>query len=462
MIALQINAYLILWISPPVLYLNFFSHFKCSITVSSIFVIAAKKNIDVKSPPFVSHQFDCNGGEINIEEHAVKVTVPRGAIADDQSVEFQITASLFGPFTVPKGYHPISAFVTIEACYKFHKNIEIQIEHHACVESAKDISKLCLLRTCQHEHSEKQQTMHEVVGGYKYEVDSSFCKYFADHFCSVCCATKSECISNRVMAFHFLPHNFNSADSVKAEVCFCYNLVACRNRAIEVFEKRNMIKKDLCLIKNAFAYDELLLSVINKKGDWSIVVLQEKIDVKDVDFRELCTCEEDLLFYENEGIYPPRCIVQLNRHEPSTLDVYYALNLQNEQKKEEVCKFNVFIKETGHNSAQSSSNLLPSMPSEQLIEQKPSMQDIITIVVPRIMAEWQNVGFCLSIDQHTIEAIEKDHKYCETCCKNLLKRWLCTSHNPTWKRLIDGIKKLKDLTAAAEGIETDLCRMQNN
>ena len=54
----------------------------------------------------------------------MKVIVPSGAIADNQSVEIQSAASLFGPFTMPKGYRPISAFISIEAFYKFNKNIE--------------------------------------------------------------------------------------------------------------------------------------------------------------------------------------------------------------------------------------------------------------------------------------------------------------------------------------------------
>ena len=85
-----------------------------------------------------------------------------------------------------------------------------------------------------------------------------------------------------------------------------------------------MSKKDSFLIHDAFAYDSLLLSVISKTGDWNVVILQEKIDVKDVDFSELYTCEEDMLLYKDEGVYLPRCIVQLNHHKPSTLNVFYA------------------------------------------------------------------------------------------------------------------------------------------
>ena len=143
--------------------------------------------------------------------------------------------------------------------------------------------------------------------------------------------------------------------------------------------------------------------------------------------------------------------------------MFYALNLQSKKKKKEVCKFNVFIKETAEcDGTHSSSSLLPSIPSKPLIEQKPKIEDIITIIVPRIMAEWQKVGYCLGIEQHTVDALEKDHKYCEACCENLLKTWLCKNHNPTWKKLVDGIKKVENLTAAAEAIETKLCQMQSN
>ena len=188
---------------------------------------------------------DCHGGVMNIKEHAVKVTVPSGAIANDESVQFRIAASLFGPFILPEGYHPISAFVWIEACYKFKKNIKIEIEHHAYLNCQGDISKLCLVRTCEHEHTcdghrKNQQIMHEVTEGFKYEINSSFCTYYADHFCSVCLATKSKETINRIIAYHYLPCNFASADSFKAEVCFCYDLEACRKQTMKRFHERNM------------------------------------------------------------------------------------------------------------------------------------------------------------------------------------------------------------------------------
>lgn len=132
-----------------------------------------------------------------------------------------------------------------------------------------------------------------------------------------------------------------------------------------MFKEQNTSKKDFFLICGAFA--------------WFITVvcyLQEKIDLKDVDFTDLCTCEEDMLYYEDKDIKPVRCIVQLNRHKPFTLDVFYALNLQHEQKMTEVCKFNVFIKETERDYTPSTANLLSSIPSKPLMEQSPSMRDM--------------------------------------------------------------------------------------
>ena len=48
-----------------------------------------------------------------MEEHAVKITIPCGAIGMGCNVQIEAVASLFGSFNIPEGYDPVSAYVWI-------------------------------------------------------------------------------------------------------------------------------------------------------------------------------------------------------------------------------------------------------------------------------------------------------------------------------------------------------------
>ena len=92
--------------------------------MSNILVVVKNEEIcPLRNSQIISKTFDYNGGELFIKEHAVKVTVPIGAIDKNYEVQIQAAASLFGPFIIPEDYYPISAYVWIGACYKFKKKL---------------------------------------------------------------------------------------------------------------------------------------------------------------------------------------------------------------------------------------------------------------------------------------------------------------------------------------------------
>ena len=84
------------------------------------------------------------------------------------------------------------------------------------------------------------------------------------------------------------------------------------------------------------------------------------------------------------------------------------------------------------------------------------MHHLNKIVIPRIKAKWKNVAFSMKYSSLTIEAIERESYDLEECCQMLFTKWLSTSHHPTWKALLDYIKDVDDLVAAAEEIENEL------
>jgi len=189
----------------------------------------------MKDCDVVTMTFGSNGGVLIIEEHAFKLTVPYGAIEHDVMVEIQVAISLFGPFIIPNEYHLISGFVWIGACYKFNKDLTLEIEHHASIASEDVISDLCVLKACTN-HEQELYKMHEVARGqYQYGVGSSFCTYFSKHFCSLCLAKKGVNVPDRIVVYHYLPEDYRSVDEYfRAEVCICYDFSACK-KVIMVF-----------------------------------------------------------------------------------------------------------------------------------------------------------------------------------------------------------------------------------
>ena len=181
----------------------------------------------------ISKVFDYDGGDLLIKEYAVKVTVPIGAIDKDCKVQIKVAASLFGPFTIPKDYYPISVYVWIGACYEFKKKLKIEMEHDIVVSEETNISELCVLTACEEdkfygENSQILYNMHEDACEYHYELNKSTCTFFASHFCSKCLAAKGKANKpRRIIMYHYLPKDYKSAYEFVAEVCLCYDLNFC-------------------------------------------------------------------------------------------------------------------------------------------------------------------------------------------------------------------------------------------
>ena len=178
----------------------------------------------------ISGLFDYDGGELLIKEHAVKVTIPIGAIEEGFEVQIEAAASLFGPFIIPEGYHPISAYVWIGACYVFKKNLIVEIEHDIVV-SEEIMSELCVMTACENNINDKKKQfkMHEDSSKYQYEMQSSTCRFFDHHFCSKCLALKGDVKPpKRIRVYHYVPMDYRSRIEFVTEVCFCYDLLLCK------------------------------------------------------------------------------------------------------------------------------------------------------------------------------------------------------------------------------------------
>ena len=82
------------------------------------------------------------------------------------------------------------------------------------------------------------------------------------------------------------------------------------------------------------------------------------------------------------------------------------------------------------------------------------------IVVPRIAAEWDVVAIYLGYEVEYKQLIrQRCHHDPERCCLDLLEDWLSSNRGVTpksWSKLIEVLRKIRDLTATTEKIIEDL------
>ena len=87
----------------------------------------------------------------------------------------------------------------------------------------------------------------------------------------------------------------------------------------------------------------------------------------------------------------------------------------------------------------------------------PDMHRLNKIVIPRIQSKWKDIAYSMRYEIHDVDAIEKECNHVlRDCCQHLFSKWLTTRLHPTWRELLDYIKDVDDLEAAAEEIEKKL------
>ena len=177
--------------------------------------------------------FDSKGDKLLIGKHSVTITVPKGAVAHGDKVQIQAAASLIGPYIIPEGYYPVSAFVWIGASYTFKKHVLVQIEHHAALSQQEDILQMSLLTACHKDRvtrsdGQAMYIMHEPIYQPSCTIEESVFIYNTDNFCSNCLAKRNETIPDKIVVYHMLSKLYKSAELFTSEICFCYNLELCK------------------------------------------------------------------------------------------------------------------------------------------------------------------------------------------------------------------------------------------
>ena len=88
------------------------------------------------------------------------------------------------------------------------------------------------------------------------------------------------------------------------------------------------------------------------------------------------------------------------------------------------------------------------------------MKQLLTIVVPRISAEWVEVAHHLEFSISKIMTIQKKYRYNPNeCCYHLLEEWIGTNQGVSpknWVTLLSAIRKDENILALCDMIEKQL------
>ena len=91
------------------------------------------------------------------------------------------------------------------------------------------------------------------------------------------------------------------------------------------------------------------------------------------------------------------------------------------------------------------------------------MRDLNKIVVPKVLAEWEDIAYELEYEISGVKNIRNKHKENpKKCCKELFEDWLTTNNGArpkTWKTLLDKLKEIEELHEVTEDIIEELLKI---
>ncbi len=76
-----------------------------------------------------------------------------------------------------------------------------------------------------------------------------------------------------------------------------------------------------------------------------------------------------------------------------------------------------------------------------------------------VCADWENIGLELRLSPGILDAIKGPYKVHEDCLRDMLKKWLNTSPDPSWQSLIEALRSpIVGKEPLARHLETKYCK----
>ena len=296
---------------------------------------------------------DHNGGVLISKDGDLKVTIPEGAIKDDDLVTLSTASHLYGPFLLPPKYQAgvVSPYywIGVSESYHFQKPVQVEFQHFAVV-TACDPSHYQLW-CC--EDDDESYTMRQADGcslEFTVQDDISWCTFYTDHFCSYCLLSGCEDpIINRIAAICL-----KSKDSQRftREIWFSFPINQCFNRNKELYTKRGMVEDDNC--KHIFeapcdksSTKFFALVYCHDFDGWDVKHCRsEKIKTKEINFYNHYKTMEELKTIEDNSLFPPRFIITVTKKSECNADLNTEIKIalhENEGEILESIQFPFFI-----------------------------------------------------------------------------------------------------------------------
>ena len=425
-------------------------------------------NKDINVPRTFHHKtFDHHGGVL-ISKDGIKITIPKGAIKEEDLVTCYVTVSLCGPFAFSSQCQAdvVSPYywIGVSGSYQFQNPIDIEFEHHgACDPSHYQL--LCC------EDDDKSYTMQPVDCDLdiRVEGDTSFCKFQTDYCCSYCLQHKNKCDinTNRIGAFFLKPLNFESLNSFTVEVWFSFTTKHCLDRNRELYTKKGMVlDEDYSVLFEAPA-DKSSTSYFQVSYDrniygWHLDHSQPSdliIKTKTVNFYNDYTDSNELFLLEKHSLFPPCfCLHVRNIEQQRTtdLDTNITVTLYNsleERKPLKVTKFKLFSPvSTTTNDPRCILIENPSLSigKHSCSANTPDFKDLLPFL-EKIIQQWKQNAIRLGIPHNKVVIIDLDHqKSVEDKCFDMFTTWLKMTTSPCWCHFIRALYSIKLNNVAEE------------
>ena len=303
----------------------------------------------------VSGSFDHNGGLLTSKSGDLKLTIPKGAIKDGDSVTLCIASDLYGPFMFPSicQVDVVSPYywIGVTGSYHFQMPVQVEFEHFAVV-TACDPSHYQLL-TC--EDDDESYVMQPAVGcnlSFTIQDNISWCTFCTEHFCSYCLSHNCEDpIVNRIAALYLKTKDFQYLNYFTVEIWFTFVISHCLKRNEELYIQEEMVldKKSSYIFeascdKQSTSY--FTLTYHQDVNGWDMKHSRSnKVKTKEINFYNYYKNKKELEAVEKKALFPQRFIVNVRKRSECNmdLDTEIRITLHNSDEIPESVFYNLLV-----------------------------------------------------------------------------------------------------------------------
>ena len=87
-----------------------------------------------------------NGSVLDRSDIGLKISIPEGAVHEEKDAEINVFPCFSGPFKMPEGFEAASPVYMIGEGYKFKKDVKLEIEHFADIQSKEECETMVLVK----------------------------------------------------------------------------------------------------------------------------------------------------------------------------------------------------------------------------------------------------------------------------------------------------------------------------